>query len=328
MINSRDCINLSPVEDKKTKLVSVIIVNYNGLIFLEKCIKSIHRSLIYHNYEIIIVDNASLDGSREWLRKRNDIIYIESKTNLGFTGGNNLGADHANGNRLLFINNDTEIITPLDKLIFMLDDSSVGIVGCRLQYGDLRQQFSFGYEHTPLRIVLSWLGLEKNHKLPRVFRRLETNPFNYLKNQNKLDWISGACFAIRTEVWKKVNGFDTNFFMYCEDVDLCLRVRKIGFDILYAANCCVIHFEGSGKPWIGELALKRTVQSYQIFILKHFNKRSAIASSLALALIFLLRSFVFFVQSKSKNYKDEIKIIKSIGFFNVAKFLLGSINKI
>ncbi|MFZ2857600.1 glycosyltransferase family 2 protein [Acidovorax sp.] len=312
----------------KTTLVSIIIVNYNGLNFLEKCINSIKKSFLYHNYEIIIVDNASLDGSCEWLRQRNDIIYIESNTNLGFTGGNNLGAARASGNRLLFINNDTEIITPLDELISIIDDSSVGIVGCRLQYGDLRQQFSFGYEHTPLRIVLSWLGLEKNHKLPRVFRRLETNPVNYLKNQNNLDWVSGACFAIRTEVWKKVNGFDTGFFMYCEDVDLCLRVRKIGLDILYAANCCVIHFEGAGKSWIGELALKRTVQSYQLFLSKHFNKRSAIASSLALALIFLLRSFVFFVQSKSKKDKDEIKIKKSIGFFNAAKFLLGSINKI
>lgn len=122
--------------------VSVVIVNYNGLKFLNHCINSLHTALVNHAFEIIIVDNASTDGSREWLRQRNDIVYVQSEENLGFTGGNNLGASHARADRLLFINNDTFANTTLDYLVDLLDDPTIGIAACRLIYADQRQQFS------------------------------------------------------------------------------------------------------------------------------------------------------------------------------------------
>ena len=218
--NSTEC-----VPDEKAPAISVVIVNFNGGRFLSACLASLHEHLSHRRYEIVVVDNQSTDGSREWLAARDDIVFVPAPTNLGFTGGNNLGAEQARGRVLLFINNDTIVRSTLDPMLDALDDTLVGLVGCRLVYGDGRQQFSFGYEHTPLRLVLSWLGAEKRSWLPSVFRRLETNAHSYAMRHAAVDWVSGACFAMRAEDWRALGGFDTRFFMYCEDVDLCKRVR-------------------------------------------------------------------------------------------------------
>lgn len=308
--------------------VSVVIVNYNGLHFMSQCLESLHAALIRYAYEIVVVDNASEDGSQAWLNSRDDIVYVPSSVNLGFTGGNNLGASKSRGKRLLFINNDTLVNTQLDFMVDLLDDQSVGIAACRLIYGDGRQQFSFGYDHTPLRVCLSWLGLEKKHKLPSIFRRLETNPDTYLKTHETVSWVSGACFMMRREVWEQIEGFDTRFFMYCEDVDLCCRVRQIGLKISYTEKCCVTHFEGAGKAWIGVAALKRTVRSYLLFTEKHYGAFSAMGVSLLLGSIFLSRAIAFYAQSFLRSPHSALRRDKSISFLTAATLLLGSFGKV
>jgi len=306
-------------------LVSVIIVNYNGLRFMEECIQSLAHAFDKYRIEIVVVDNASSDGSQDWLRTRQDIVYIESKENTGFTGGNNLGASHARGSRFLFINNDTRTISQLDPLVNLLDNPHVGLVACRLQYGNQSQQFSFGFDHRPIRIALSWLGVEKWHMLPSIFRRLETNPAAYLQDHSDLGWVSGACFAMRATDWAALGGFDTGFFMYCEDVDLCMRVRQRGLRIAYIANCQVIHYEGAGKAWIGQAALKRTVRSYQIFTQKHYGSTATTLLSLWLGGLFLLRSAAFGILSFLDSGKSAVRQEKAAGFWQAATLLLTSL---
>lgn len=306
--------------------VSVIIVNYNGVRFMHECLESLLGAFEKYTFEIIVVDNASTDGSREWLRNRKDIVYIESDENTGFTGGNNLGAEYAKGDRLLFINNDTHVLSKLDPMIDLLNRPEIGLTSCHLQYGDQRQQFSMGFDHTPLRILLSWLGVEKLHHLPSVFRRLETDPAAYQKNQNNVSWVSGACFAIRHSEWTALSGFDTAFFMYCEDVDLCLRVRQLGLRIAYTTDCQVIHYEGAGKDWIGHAALKRTVRSYQIFTKKHYGYFAALGLSLGLGIIFYLRSAAFRALSLANKNRRSTLAEKSIGFGKAATLLFTSLS--
>jgi GT2 family glycosyltransferase len=273
--------------------VSVLIVNFNGMQFLDNCLNSLKTAFVRHTYETIIIDNASSDGSQAFLRERKDIRYIESPDNLGFTGGNNRAASIARGNVLLLLNNDTCISSNLDTLIDIALDEDVGAVGCRLVYGDGRLQFSVGLDHSPLRIVLSWLGLEKRHRLPSLFRRTQTDPVFYGASHPNVDWVSGACLATRRDVWNRLEGLDEKFFMYCEDVDYCLRVRKMGKRVAYHADAIVIHFEGAGKTWVGGMALKRTVHSYHVFIQKHFGSVYVKAVALALGCVFLMRSFSF-----------------------------------
>lgn len=308
--------------------MSVVIVNYNGLHFMSQCLDSLHAVLTNFTYEIVVVDNASVDGSQAWLNCRDDIVYVPSTVNLGFTGGNNLGASKSRGKWLLFINNDTVVNTNLDSMVYLLDDQSVGISACRLVYGDGRQQFSFGYDHTPLRVCLSWLGLEKKHQLPSIFRRLETNPGEYLKNHETISWVSGACFMIRREVWEQIEGFDTRFFMYCEDVDLCYRVRQLGLKISYTEKCCVTHFEGAGKAWIGAAALNRTVRSYLLFTEKHYGALSAVGVSLFLGCVFLGRALVFYAQSLIAKPRSHLCRDKSSSFLTAATLLLRSFGRV
>ena len=317
----------SAFPDSTVTMVSVIIVNYNGLRFLEPCLRSLRSAFVGYPFEVVVVDNASTDGGREWLRTCPDIIYLALPRNLGFAEGNNLGARLASGERLLFINNDTVVNSLLDPLIDRLEDPGLGIAGCRLLYGDGRQQFSFGYHHTPTRLLLSWLGMEKLHSLPKVFRRHETDGAKYLRPHERVDWVSGACFAVRRQVWEQVGGFDERFFMYCEDVDLCLRVRQAGFRIGYSADVTVTHFEGAGRPWIGVAALRRTTRSYLLYLRKHYGAVATLVVSVLLGLIFMSRAIAFGLTAIVPGETREVRQEKARGFRDVAWSLMTSFGR-
>jgi GT2 family glycosyltransferase len=273
--------------------VSVIIVNYNGLRFLPACLDGLPGAFRQYSFETIVIDNASTDASQAYLRSRSDIHYIESSQNLGFTGGNNRAALDARGRVLLLLNNDTHLQTPLDSLVTQALREKIGAVGPRLVYGDQRLQLSVGFHHRPLRIVLSWVGLGNLPRLPSIFRRMQTDPAFYDRPQTKVDWVSGAVLATRTAVWQQLQGLDNNFFMYCEDVDYCLRVRQLGLDVSYISDVQVTHYEGAGKVWIGGLALSRTCRSYFEFVRKHFNPFDARWMAAALGIVFAGRALAF-----------------------------------
>jgi hypothetical protein len=302
-------------------LVSVVIVNYNGLRFMDECLASLKNAFEKYKYEVIVVDNNSSDGSQQYLANRGDIVFIQSKDNLGFTGGNNLGVASATAELILLLNNDTKIESSLDPLIDRLKDHSVGVVGCQLRYGDGKIQFSVGYEHTPIRIIFSWLGLEKNHKISNIFRRLETDPSYFLNSKDNVAWVSGACLATKKAIWDELSGLDDNFFMYCEDVDYCKRVRNSGLFVSFEANSIVTHYEGGGKEWIGIMALLRTMRSYHYYVAKHYGIKAARATLLALSIIFALRALMFtwlMVFSLRTNQR-ALRLLKANGFAKASR---------
>jgi GT2 family glycosyltransferase len=273
--------------------VSVIVVNYNGLRFLDAFFASMQRAFERHTHELIVVDNASTDGSLEWLRRRRDIRLVELATNTGFTAGNHEGAAWARGQVLVLLNNDTQLAGPLDALVDAALDPQVGAVGCRLHHGDGRLQYSVGLEHTVPRLVLSWLGLEKRPGAPRLLRKFETDPAFYAQRHEQVAWVSGACLATRKSVWDRLGGLDPEFFMYCEDVDYGRRVRQLGLRVSYLPAPCVIHHEGGGKAWVGSRALRHTARAYFLYTRKASGTGAARGLSALLALVFALRSLVF-----------------------------------
>lgn len=304
--------------------VSVIIVNYNGLRFMAECLDSLKTAFDHYSFEVIVIDNASSDGSQAFLRGRDDIHYIESAINLGFTGGNNRAAADARGRVLLLLNNDTRVQGKLDALVAQALRPDVGAAGPRLAYGDGRLQFSVGFHHSPVRIVLSWLGLERRHRLPTVFRRTQTEPAFYDVGHEDVDWVSGAVLATRTEVWRALDGLDDMFFMYCEDVDYCLRVRNAGLRVTYLPEVCVTHYEGAGKAWIGAAALSRTARSYFKFTDKHSGPAQARRLALVLSAVFLGRSLAFWMLglvSFSKPERSALRLDKGRGYHAAAKQL-------
>lgn len=284
--------HVTPSADRP--LVSIIVVNFNGKQFLTECLNSaFDKAFKKYPFEIVVVDNCSQDGSQQLLRARPDITYIESDTNTGFTGGNNLGVRAAKGELVFLLNNDTRVETCLDPLVDTILESGAGAIGCQLRYADGRLQFSMGHEHSPWRILLSWLGLERQACLPSVFRRMDTRPESYHQQHASAAWISGAALLTPRKVWDELDGLDEVFFMYCEDVDYCHRVKTHGLEVRYRGDCVITHYEGAGRPWIGTRALQNTSRSYFLFLTKHYGLMVARVTCLALGGVFFARAMAF-----------------------------------
>jgi GT2 family glycosyltransferase len=280
-------------------ILSVLIVNFNGKDFLGPCLDSI-RQYIKTPFEIIVVDNSSHDGSVDYLEKNYPTVRVVASTvNLGFTGGNNLAARHAKGHYLLLLNNDTIIESPVDPLIDLMKiNPAAGVLGCRLIYGDGRQQESVGYMPSVLSLVFSWTPLARLFPRSAKFRRtVHADSALYDQQHEEVEWVSGAFLITRSDLWGQLGGLDEHYFMYMEDTDYCHRVRDTGNKVLYSATCKVIHFEGAGRSWIGERAVLNSTNSYVVYVRKFHGKTAAVLLRLLLSQVFFARSLSHFIAS-------------------------------
>jgi GT2 family glycosyltransferase len=306
-------------------LVSVVVVNFNGLALLGGCLDSLRSAFVTCAFEVIVVDNASTDGSRDYLRSRRDIRLIESEVNTGFSGGNNIGVRSARGKFVLLLNNDTVCLGPLDPLLECMDDARCGVAGCALYFGDGRLQPSVGRDHTPLRVVLSWLGLGSLGSIGvrlKAASWFETDPGYYRHRQRPVDWVSGACLLTRADIWRRIGGLDEAFFMYCEDVDYCRRVRAAGFEVSYTPAAGIRHYEAAGRPWVGRVALLRTARSHLVFMGKHYGSASQLFVGASLGLVLLSRSLVYRLMAWAQPGDGVIR--EKIGaYFDAAAYLFS-----
>jgi len=278
-------------------LVSIIIVNYNGKKFLADCINSIF-GFADCRYEVIVVDNASTDGSREYLREHfPDLRLIHSEVNLGFAGANNLGARSASGKYLLLLNNDTRLLNGLGPAIEALEsDEKLGAVGCRMYFADGSFQPSKGYEHAPLRLVLAWTGLYRLTSLA-LFSEVDLDPANYNSLRQAVAWVSGAFLMTPRDLWEKLGGLDESYFMYVEDADYCRRVRDAGFSVAYTPQTEIIHYRGGGAAWLGPDLLPMLMDSYVVYARKFYSLASVLFLRVALGSIMGARAAIFSMAS-------------------------------
>ncbi len=211
--------------------VSIIIPAYNNLQLTRQAVQAVLDNTVYPDYEIILIDNASADGTREAFQSHPDLLYIRNEQNVGFARANNQAAEYAAGEFLVLLNNDT-IVQPgwLTHLVASLE-ADVGIVGARMIYPNETVQHAgvvFGEgEHPPYHI---YSGLPMRH--PAVNQRREFNA------------VTAACLLVRRSLYAQVKGFNENYINCYEDVDLCLKVRHAGWRIIYEPNALVIHLEG------------------------------------------------------------------------------------
>lgn len=209
--------------------VSIIIVNTNELHHLQKCLPSIYEQ-DYDNYEILLIDNLSNDGSVMFIeREFPQIRVIINECNLGYAGANNVGFKHAAGNLILVLNPDTKL-TPgfLNAMVAAMDVSSqVGLVTPKILLWD-KPEFinACGNE-------ISLTGLT-------FCRGLEQPAIRYPQTE-VVSAVSGAAFMIRKEVLEEIGGFDESFFIYYEETDLSLRAMLAGYKSIYIPTAIVFH---------------------------------------------------------------------------------------
>ncbi|MBI2941345.1 MAG: glycosyltransferase family 2 protein [Chloroflexi bacterium] len=227
--------------------LSVIIVSFNTRELLGDCLHSVAASLARTpeiRAETWVVDNASLDGSADLVREEFPWVHLTvSPVNVGFAAANNLAIRQSSGRYVLLLNSDTVVRgDALACLVRFLDEHPrAGAAGARLLNPDgSRQQSCF-------RFPTLWMSLLDffpiNHRLTNS--RLNGRYPEHLHGQEfSIDHPLGACLLVRREVVEQVGLLDEGFFMYCEEIDWCLRIRRYGWDILYAPEPEIIHYGG------------------------------------------------------------------------------------
>lgn len=276
--------------------VSVIIVNWNVKDLLVRCINSVLEKTAGKDYEIIVVDNNSSDGTGEAVKHGfPSVKLIESDKNLGFAGGCNLGAKNAGGRYFFFLNPDAELKEgALDKLVSFLDaNSDAAVVGAKLLWPDGSYQDSyrrfFGFLFSILEVF------EFHYYFPGnwLYRRSQYG-FEVFKEPSRVDWVVGAAFAVRREAFEKAGGFDEKIFMYAEDTDLCRTITDLGGKIYFLPGAEVVHYKGKSS----RLSSVRSVEYYKSLYYYHSKhsgslKAMGFRGALALWSVFYILILIF-----------------------------------
>ncbi len=255
--------------------LSVIIVNYNVRQFLENALTSIGRALEGMKGEIIVVDNASDDGSAEMVRaKFPGVRLIESAENLGFARANNLALREARGRYLLLINPDTIVQEDTFRVMmeFLETHPAVGLAGCKILNPD-------GSFQLPCRrsFPTPWVAFTKTIGLSALFPRSQwfgRYNLTYLDPDAsyEVDAVSGSFMMLRREVYEKIGGLDEAFFMYGEDLDWCYRVKQAGWRVSYVHATRIIHFKGESTRRSNLDEVRVFYGAMVLFVQKHFSR--------------------------------------------------------
>lgn len=277
--------------------LSVIILNYNVRYFLELCLKSITSAIASIDAEIIVVDNNSSDDSCAMVKQLfPEVTLIENKENFGFSKGNNQGVAIAKGDYICILNPDTVIAEDSFTLLinFSENQKNLGIVGCKLIDG-AGQFLPESKRHVPLvKVAIQKIfGISKNYYANHL------NP----DESGKVDVLVGAFMFIKRELYQKVKGFDEDYFMYGEDIDLSYRILKAGFSNYYFAGTTVMHYKGESTRKDKDYT-KRFYMAMQIFYDKHF-KRNIIFDTIVyigIKLKYLIEKQLYFKETKVERY--------------------------
>ena len=218
--------------------LSIILINHNGKADLRECLLSLEKNGPSSSHEIIVVDNNSSDGSQALLRESfPQVKLISCQENLGFSRANNLGIENSRGEYLLFLNPDTLIYPEaLEVLLRELQgEPRAGGVGPAMLQGENRYQVSFG---------------QKRNFFSEFIQKFIQNPYYRLllkstQKKRETGWLSGACLLLRKKAVLDVRGFDENFFLFFEDIDLCFRLRENGWKLFFVPEARIFHQGGA-----------------------------------------------------------------------------------
>src|SRR5262245_5667030 len=237
--------------------VSIIIVSFNAREDLVRCLSSLREAPPRATHEIIVVDNASSDGSADAARAAGTHV-IETGSNLGFARATNIGIRASRGANLLLLNSDTVVPAgAVDGLVAELDrDPTVAVVGPRLVDGHGRVELSHGRMIGPLNEL-------------RQQRRERSDVGALSRDRLFPDWVSGACLLVRRADAEAVGLLDERYFMYFEDVDFCAAIRARGRRILFTPTVAVVHLRGRSVAHAPEATERAYRRSQRAFYQKH-----------------------------------------------------------
>jgi GT2 family glycosyltransferase len=201
-----------------SKKTSIIIVNYRSRQLLESCLVSIFDKMVDLNFEILVVNNDEKENINDMPARFGGVKIINNLKNIGFGKAANLGAKNSTGKYLFFLNPDTRLLTGQKKIVSLLDENEkIGIISPQLvDEGGNAEEWGAGKFPSLFRVILNNLQKKAQAKKTRQI------------TSGNAEWVSGAALFIKKELFDDLGGFDEDFFMYFEDIDLCRRARKKG----------------------------------------------------------------------------------------------------
>jgi GT2 family glycosyltransferase len=235
--------------DDARPVVSVIIVSWNAKDYLLQCLASLSPAVCRYSMEIIVVDNASSDGSPEAVEIQFPRVrLIRSGANLGFAKGNNLGVAHSRGQYLAFINSDVKVFK--DCISTLVDyceqHSDVGMVGPRVTGGDDRLQRTVRGFPTLWNMACRAVALDTTLPACKIFSGYSLAHWSQL-DLREVDILGGCFWVVRREALAKVGLLDESFFMYGEDMDWCKRFWAAGWKLVFVPTAEIIHYGGGSS---------------------------------------------------------------------------------
>lgn len=304
--------------ETKDPEVSIVIVSFNTCSYLARCLAAVPPAAGGLAIEVIVVDNGSSDGTQAMVAGEfPSVRLIQSQENLGFGRANNLGARAAAGRTLLLLNSDCELQPgSLAIMLCALDqDPSLGGVFCRLLNGDgslqpsVHRSFPSPWSLAGELIFLSSFRYAV-YRNPALHSWLLRRTIRHHNQTHDVAWGGGACVLIRREVFETVSGFDERFFMYCEDMDLCKRIRDAGYRLRYLPDASAVHHWGKSTAQLPAAMLQESYRSQIHYFEKHFpGWGGAVARRLALrglAIRRLVFSLIALVPSRHRQaFRDR-----------------------
>ena len=269
--------------------LSICIVSWNTRKILCDCLSSIFEDPASTDWEVLVVDNNSIDGSTDMVRNRfPKVELICNSENVGFSKANNIAMERAHGRHLLLLNSDTIVDSgSLEYLVDYLDtDPAVGAIGPRLVNPDGSLQLSCGRNPS--------LYAEIVHKLllHRVFPFFKFGTWNH-RERRRVGWVTGACLMVRREAAIETGFLDPNMFMCFEDLDWCMRLRKNGWEIVYDPSSRVVHLDGQSiRKNLTEMLIVSQQSLYYLFE-KHFQRGHLHTLRVFTVIEMLLRTLVW-----------------------------------
>jgi len=293
--------------------LSIVILSHNVCDLLEKAIASVYSTYKENNLQLIVVDNASTDDSLEMIKKKfPKISLIESKTNIGFSAGNNLARKIVNGDVVLFLNPDTEVKgNAIQKCLDILErNSEIGAITCKVMLPDGRLDYSC---HRGLPTIWNtfcyWTGLSKLFPRSPLFAGYKATYLSTDKS-HYIDCISGTFLMIRKNVLDKIGWWDEDYFWNGEDIELCYRIKNAGYKIWYESTESIIHHKGSSSGlW----------STSKVVVSKETKIKSAKSAAAA------MRIFVS-KHSKELGPQPVMNVVK-IGIYFLEKFRIWKIER-
>ena len=299
----------------KTDL-SIVVISFNTKDITLDCINSIVKHSRGFEYEIIVVENGSKDGSlealKDYARKNSSVTLVNAGENIGFGRGNNLGAKNAKGEYLLFLNSDTLIPDNALKeaLDFVTTKKDLGVYSCRLLNSDRSIQPSGGHFPNLLNLFAWQLFIDDLPLIGPLIPSFHPQKSAYDKDKD-LDWVTGAFMMVPKKVFDETGGFDEKIFMYTEEMELTFRISRLGYKTYLRKTPSIIHLGGASGG--SHLALTSEVKYMLYFWKKHKPHWQLSLVKLAFFVGSLLRWLIFGIikgdEKSRRTYSEALKFL-------------------